>query len=55
MHENNGFVLGQRYVGCSGEFFVVEFVPDRTGVPKPVRMEEFADNQFGFGVLATDA
>lgn len=49
MHENNSFVFGQHYVGRAGQFFVVEFVAE------PVRVEEFADGEFGLGVFATYA
>ena len=41
-------MFGQHQVGCSGQRFVVEFVA------KPVCVEELADGQFGFGVLASD-
>jgi hypothetical protein len=47
MHENNGFVFGEHYVGFTGKLFVVEAVAETMGV------QEFADNQFGFGVFAT--
>ena len=49
MHENSGFVFGQHHVGCAGEFLVVQAIAVAVGV------EELADDQFGFGVLAANA
>ena len=49
MYENNGFVFGQHQVGRARQSFVVK------SIAKPVRVEELADGQFGFGVLTLNA
>ena len=46
MHENNGFVSGQHHVGFAGQFFVVQ------PVAEAVSVQEFTDDEFGFGVFA---